>query len=47
MLLTIDLGNTSLKLAIFHEDKKLFSGLYESKHLTFEDDKYENMAEVL
>lgn len=31
MLLTIDLGNTSLKLAIFHEDKKLFSGLYESK----------------
>ena len=31
MLLTIDLGNTSLKLAIFHEDKKLFYGLYESK----------------
>ena len=30
MLLTIDLGNTSLKLAIFQEDKKLYSALYDA-----------------
>lgn len=31
MLLTIDLGNTSLKLTLFHENKKLFHDLYNSK----------------
>ena len=31
MLLTIDLGNTSLKLAIFEDDKKIASNLYNSR----------------
>ena len=31
MLLTIDLGNTSLKLAIYEKEKKLVSGLYDTK----------------